>query len=59
MTKINSPEDMVELFLSIGVYYWEDDDGRIHLDTDSIVEEFNRNVYGIESLLDDYNENLK
>jgi hypothetical protein len=59
MTKINSFEDMISLYISIEMYYWEDEDGRIHLDTESIVEEFNRNVYGIESLLDDYNENLK
>jgi hypothetical protein len=37
----------------IPIYYYIDDDGTVHIDTRSMEIEFQRTVYGIESVLED------
>jgi hypothetical protein len=37
----------------IPIYYYIDDDGTVHIDTRSMDIEFQRTVYGIESVLED------
>jgi hypothetical protein len=59
LENLQSHEVLKTAFISIPVYYSLDEYGQIHLWSDVIEEEFQRTVYGIETLVDEYNENLK
>jgi hypothetical protein len=37
----------------IPIYYYIDDDGTVHIDSHSMLIEFERTVYGIESVLEE------
>jgi len=56
---IKDENDLRNVFISIPVYWGIDDDGEIQIDTESMMEEFQRHVYGLETIVDKYNEDLK
>lgn len=43
-------------FVKIPIYYGIDDDDTILIDTDSMMEEFQRTVMGIETIIDEIQE---
>jgi hypothetical protein len=53
VTKETVEEKLKNKYILIPVYYGIDDDGQITIDTDSMKEEFERTVYGIESTVDE------
>jgi hypothetical protein len=53
VTKETVEEKLKNKYILIPVYYGVDDDGQITIDTDSMKEEFERTVYGIESTVDE------
>ena len=55
---VNTPDDLRNVFVSIPVYWGRDDDGKIMIDTESMLEEFQRHVYGLEVITEKYNEEL-
>lgn len=51
-------ELMVHGYIQIPIYYSIDDDGNVMIDTESILEEFQRTVFGIESVLEELTDKL-
>ena len=53
VTKETVEEKLKNKYILIPVYYGIDDDGQFTIDGDSMREEFERTVYGIESTVDE------
>lgn len=49
----NSIEDKM---VSIPIYWWVDESGEYHIDTETMREEFERTVYGIEVTIEEFQE---
>lgn len=43
-------------FVKIPIYYGVFEDGRVQLDVESMTEEFQRTIYGIETVIDQLQE---
>lgn len=56
VTKETVEEKLKNKYILIPVYYGIDDDGEITIDVNSMKEEFERTVYGIETVLESINE---
>ena len=53
VTKETVEEKLDNGYILIPFYYGIDDDGQITIDTESMKDEFERTVYGIESTVDE------
>ena len=52
VSKTNIKDKLNDGFISIPIYYGLTDDGDIMIDVESMKEEFERTVYGIETVLE-------